>query len=146
MRYFLAFSYNRHDSARSIADEKRFLLVLEAERFFGEKKKRCSKAEMEGQTHILGRAFDVVSLNHHLSHAAMVHAFPGGTDVMIDACDGGGDFGHTHFTYRQPSADFNTSLHPRGAPILSKLDVTRTFPQSRSALGVRVCHDGALLP
>jgi len=142
MRYFLAFSYNMHDSSVSIADEKRVLLVLEAERFFGEKKKRCDKAEMEtlievalqhcrigigdiegvactsylnehlpeslrdvewvaeGQTNILGRAFDVVILNHHLSHAAMVHAFPGDSDVVIDACDGGGDFGHTHFTYR----------------------------------------------
>src|SRR6266540_4155925 len=47
VRYFLAFSYNMHDSSVSIADEKRVLLVLEAERFFGEKKKRCSKAEME---------------------------------------------------------------------------------------------------
>ena len=142
MRYFLAFSYNMHDSSVSIADEKRVLLVLEAERFFGEKKKRCSKAEMEtlievalrhvrisiqdvegvactsylnehlpehlrdvewlaeGQCTIQGRTFDVLILNHHLSHAAMVHAFPGDQDVVIDACDGGGDFGHTHFTYR----------------------------------------------
>lgn len=142
MRYFLAFSYNMHDSSVSIADEQRVLLVLEAERFFGEKKKRCSKAEMEtlidvalrhcgigiadvegvsctsylnehlpenlrdveftaeGQVTIAGRSFDVLILNHHLSHAAMAHAFPGETDVVIDACDGGGDFGHTHFTYR----------------------------------------------
>ena len=47
MRYFLAFSYNLHDSSVSIADEKRVLLVLEAERYFGEKKKRCHRAEME---------------------------------------------------------------------------------------------------
>jgi carbamoyltransferase len=146
MRYFLAFSYNMHDSSVSIADEKRVLLVLEAERFFGEKKKRCDKREMEtlidvalkhcgigikdvegvactaylnehlpenerdvewlaeAQVEIAGRRFDVPVLNHHLAHAAMVHAFPathpGGDDVVIDVCDGGGDFGHTHFTYR----------------------------------------------
>ena len=47
MRYFLAFSYNMHDSSVSIADEQRVFLVLEAERFFGEKKKRCTEAEME---------------------------------------------------------------------------------------------------
>ena len=131
-----------HDSSVSIADERRVLLVLEAERYFGDKKKRCNKSEMEtlidvalrhckisiadiegvactsylnehlpetlrdvewlaeGNTTILGRAFDVLILNHHLSHAAMVHAFGGDDDVVIDACDGGGDFGHTHFTYR----------------------------------------------
>lgn len=131
-----------HDSSVSIADEKRVLLVLEAERLFGEKKKRCTKSEMEtlidvalkhcgigivdisgvactsylnehlpeeqrdvewlaeGKTTIAGRSFDVLILNHHLSHAAMAHAFPGDEDVVIDACDGGGDFGHTHFTYR----------------------------------------------
>lgn len=146
MRYFLAFSYNMHDSSVSIADEKRVLLVLEAERFFGEKKKRCDKREMdqlidvalrhcgitiqdvegvactaylnehlpeherdvewlaEGHVEIQGRKYDVPVLNHHLAHAAMVHAFPrrhpGGDDVVIDVCDGGGDFGHTHFTYR----------------------------------------------
>jgi carbamoyltransferase len=142
MRYFLAFSYNMHDSSVSIADETRVLLVLEAERLFGEKKKRCDKKEMEtliatalrhcgigigdiegvactaylnehlpehqrdvewlaeGRTEIAGRAFDVLILNHHLSHAAMVHAFPGRGDVVMDVCDGGGDFGHTHFTYR----------------------------------------------
>jgi predicted NodU family carbamoyl transferase len=49
---------------------------------------------------IAGRAFDALVLNHHLAHAAMVHAFAGDSDVVIDACDGGGDFGHTHFTYR----------------------------------------------
>lgn len=146
MRHFLAFSYNMHDSSVSIADEKRVLLVLEAERFFGEKKKRCDRAEMEtlisvalkhcgigiedvegvactaylnehlpeherdvewlaeGHVEILGRKYTVPVLNHHLAHAAMVHAFPsehpGGNDVVIDVCDGGGDFGHTHFTYR----------------------------------------------
>jgi hypothetical protein len=41
-----------HDSSVSIADEKRVLLVLEAERFFGEKKKRCNKAEMETLTEV----------------------------------------------------------------------------------------------
>jgi carbamoyltransferase len=146
MRYFLAFSYNMHDSSVSIADENRVLLVLEAERFFGEKKKRCDKREMdvligvaldhcgiaiqdvegvactaylndhlpederdvewlaESQVEIQGRKYEVPVLNHHLAHAAMVHAFPrrhpGGDDVVIDVCDGGGDFGHTHFTYR----------------------------------------------
>lgn len=146
MRYFLAFSYNMHDSSVSIADEERVLLVLEAERLFGEKKKRCDKREMEtlidvalrhcgiriadvegvactaylnehlpeskrdvewlaeAEVEIAGKKFDVPVLNHHLAHAAMVHAFPGnhpgGDDVVIDVCDGGGDFGHTHFTYR----------------------------------------------
>jgi carbamoyltransferase len=47
MKYFLAFSYNMHDSSVSIADESRVQLVLEAERYFGDKKKRCSHAEME---------------------------------------------------------------------------------------------------
>lgn len=147
MRYFLAFSYNMHDSSVSIADEERVLLVLEAERYFGVKKKRCDHGEMEtliavalehcgisiedvegaactaylnehlpeaerdvewlaqGQVEIQGRKFEVPVLNHHLAHAAMVHAFPshhsGGDDVVIDVCDGGGDFGHTHFTYRR---------------------------------------------
>lgn len=145
MRYFLAFSYNMHDSSVSVADEERVLLVLEAERYFGQKKKRCDRSEMEtligvalrhcgisigdvdgvactaylnehlpeherdvewlaeSQIEIQGRKFDVPVLNHHLAHAAMVHAFPshsGDDDVVIDVCDGGGDFGHTHFTYR----------------------------------------------
>ena len=142
MRYFLAFSYNVHDSSVSLADERRVRLVLEAERFFGEKKKRTSFDEMEKliaaalahagigigdvegvsatayqnehlpeprrderwvsrcPSRVLGRPFDVLVLNHHLSHAAMVHAFPEATDVVIDVCDGGGDFGDTHFTYR----------------------------------------------
>ncbi len=151
MRYFLAFSYNMHDSSVSIADENRVLLVLEAERFYGEKKKRCDKREMEtlidvalrhcnisikdvegvactaylnehlpenqrdvewlieGQVEIAGRKFDVPVLNHHLAHAAMAHAFVGqarqgapfrADDIAIDVCDGGGDFGHTHFVYR----------------------------------------------
>ncbi|WP_428267412.1 carbamoyltransferase C-terminal domain-containing protein [Haliangium sp.] len=47
MKHFLAFSYNMHDSSVSIADERRVRLVLEAERYFGDKKKRCSHAEME---------------------------------------------------------------------------------------------------
>lgn len=142
MRHFLAFAYNMHDSSVSIADETRVLLVLEAERLFAKKKKRCTKAEMEtlieaalkhceisiddidgvactsylnehlpedlrsvewlaeGQVRLAGRGFNVLIVNHHLSHAAMVHAFSGHGDVVIDACDGGGDFGHTHFTYR----------------------------------------------
>jgi carbamoyltransferase len=146
MRHFLAFSYNMHDSSVSIADENRVLLVLEAERYFGEKKKRCDKREMDqligvalahcgitiqdvegvactaylndhlreserdvewiidGHVEIQGKKFEAPVLNHHLAHAAMVHAFPrqhpGGNDVVIDVCDGGGDFGHTHFTYR----------------------------------------------
>jgi carbamoyltransferase len=125
----------------SIADEGRVLLVLEAERYFGEKKKRCDHAEMEeligvalrftgveiddveavactayenehlpaelrdtrwlaeGSVEIAGKRFDALILNHHLAHAAMVHAFPA-DDVVIDVCDGGGDFGDTHFTYR----------------------------------------------
>jgi len=141
MRYFLAFSYNVHDSSVSIADEERVLLVLEAERYFGEKKKRCDRAEMEtliaealrylgigiehveavactayknehlperlrdtrwverGEIEVAGRTFETLVLNHHLSHAAIVHAFPAG-DAVIDVCDGGGDFGDTHFTYR----------------------------------------------
>jgi carbamoyltransferase len=47
MKHFLAFSYNMHDSSVSIANEQRVLLVLEAERYFGEKKKRCTRSEME---------------------------------------------------------------------------------------------------
>jgi len=47
MKYFLAFSYNMHDSSVSIADESRVQLVLEAERYFGDKKKRCNKRAME---------------------------------------------------------------------------------------------------
>jgi carbamoyltransferase len=142
VRYFLAFSYNLHDSSVSIADEQRVLLVLEAERYFGEKKKGCDRAEMEQLTaaalaycgigigaidavactayrnehlpeklrdvkwlaehpvEIAGRSFDALVLNHHLAHAAMVHAFPAAGDVVIDVCDGGGDFGDTHCIYR----------------------------------------------
>jgi carbamoyltransferase len=142
LQYFLSFSYNLHDSSVSIADERRVLLVLEAERFFGEKKKACTHAEMEqlvkvaldqcgigidavtsvactayrnehlpeklrdvrwlDETRIQlgGRSFDTLIVNHHLSHAAMVHAFPQATDTVIDVCDGGGDFGDTHFVYR----------------------------------------------
>jgi carbamoyltransferase len=142
VRYFLAFSYNVHDSSVSIADEKRVLLVLEAERYFGDKKKGCNRAEMEllvaaalehcgirigdvesvactayknehlpealrnvkwlaEQTIDLGgRKFDALVLNHHLAHAAIVHAFAPEGDVAIDVCDGGGDFGDTHTIYR----------------------------------------------
>ena len=142
MRYFLAFSYNVHDSSVSIADETRVLAVLEAERYFGEKKKRCTHAEMEtlvavalefcgitssdvsavactayqnehvpealrnlewlAETRIelAGKSFDALVVNHHLAHAAIVHAFPEATDVVIDVCDGGGDRGDTHATYR----------------------------------------------
>jgi carbamoyltransferase len=39
----------------------------------------------------------------------------------------------------------NTSLNPRGAPILSKLEATRRFADALQGLGVRACHDGALL-
>jgi carbamoyltransferase len=142
VRYFLAFSYNVHDSSVAIANEERVLLVLEAERYFGEKKKRCDHTEMEQliavalahcgigiaavagvactayknehlpqrlrnvdwlaehSVEVAGRSFDALILNHHLAHAAMVHAFPEADDVVIDVCDGGGDFGHTHFVYR----------------------------------------------
>jgi carbamoyltransferase len=142
MRYFLAFSYNVHDSSVSIANERRVLLVLEAERFFGEKKKRCDRAEMEtliavalahcrisiddvdgvactayqnehlpeslrnvkwvaeAPLTVAGAHFDALVLNHHLAHAAIVHAFPEATDVVIDVCDGGGDFGDAHRVYR----------------------------------------------
>jgi carbamoyltransferase len=142
MRYFLSFAYNVHDSSVSIADERRVLLVLEAERFFGVKKKRTNFAEMEQligvalehvgasiadvegvsvtayqnehlpearrderwvsecPVRVLGRPYDALVVNHHLSHAAMVHAFPDAKDAVIDVCDGGGDFGDTHFVYR----------------------------------------------
>jgi carbamoyltransferase len=142
VRYFLAFSYNVHDSSVSIADEERVLLVLEAERYFGEKKKGCNHAEMEKLVGVAlshcgigiddieavactayknehlperlrnvkftaeqtidvgGRSFDALVLNHHLAHAAIVHAFSPAGDVAIDVCDGGGDFGDTHTIYR----------------------------------------------
>jgi carbamoyltransferase len=142
MPYTLSFAYNVHDSSVSVADEERIQLVLEAERHFGEKKKRCNHAEMEEliavalryvgakieqvesvattayqnehlpdsrrderwvsecQVRVLGRSYEALVVNHHLSHAAMVHAFPDAEDVVIDVCDGGGDFGSTHFTYR----------------------------------------------
>jgi carbamoyltransferase len=145
LRHFLAFSYNVHDSSVSIANEERALLVLEAERFFGIKKKRCTRTEMEAlvaaalaftgigiddiagvactayrnehlpeplrnvkwlteaRVTLAGRAFETLVLNHHLAHAAMVHAFPQAGDVVIDVCDGGGDFGDTHATYRATS-------------------------------------------
>ncbi|MGQ4807272.1 Decarbamoylnovobiocin carbamoyltransferase [Candidatus Entotheonellaceae bacterium PAL068K] len=141
MKYYLAFSYNVHDSSVSIADEERVLLVLEAERYYGVKKKGCDHAEMEEliaealrycgisiahidgvactayknahlpvddrdcdwsterRVEILGRSFETQVINHHLAHAAMVYAFPGGEEVAIDVCDGGGDFGDTHRIY-----------------------------------------------
>jgi carbamoyltransferase len=40
----------------------------------------------------------------------------------------------------------NTSLNPRGAPILSKLEATRAFAASVGGLGVRVFHAGGLEP
>lgn len=142
MRYFLAFSYNVHDSSVSIADEERALAVIEAERFYGEKKKRCTRAEMETlvrvaldfcgitasdleavactayqnehlpeglrnvgwlettQVDLAGRSFEALVVNHHLAHAAMVHAFPEAHDTVLDVCDGGGDRGDTHAVYR----------------------------------------------
>ena len=142
MRHFLAFAYNVHDSSVSIADERRVRLVLEAERYFGEKKKACTQPEMEEliaaalahagvdiasvervactayqnqhlparlrdvkwlaehEVRIQGRSFNALVLNHHLAHAAMVHAFPDARDTVIDVCDGGGDFGATHAIYR----------------------------------------------
>ena len=45
MRYFLAFAYNVHDSSVSVADEERVLLVLEAERYFGDSACVCSTKE-----------------------------------------------------------------------------------------------------
>ncbi|HEY8944317.1 MAG TPA: carbamoyltransferase C-terminal domain-containing protein, partial [Polyangiaceae bacterium] len=48
---------------------------------------------------ILGKAFEAIAINHHLAHAAIVHAFDV-DDFVIDVCDGGGDFGDAHFTYR----------------------------------------------
>lgn len=144
MRYFLAFAYNMHDSSVSIADEERVLLVLEAERVFREKKKRCDRNEMEllirtalnycgisivdidgvactaylndhlrekernvewlgeADIEIVGRRYRSLVLNHHLAHAAMIHAFGGASkgDAVIDVCDGGGDFGRSHSIYR----------------------------------------------
>ena len=142
MRHFLSFAYNVHDSSVSVADEERVLLVLEAERFFGEKKKACTRAEMDQliyaalahcgieigsvagvacaayknehvpeslrhlkwlaqhELEIQGKRFDALVMNHHLAHAAIVHAFPDARDVAIDVCDGGGDFGDTHGIYR----------------------------------------------
>jgi carbamoyltransferase len=170
MRYFLAFSYNVHDSSVSVADEQRVLLVLEAERVFGEKKKRCDHAEMEQliaialehvgitiadvegvactayknehlpeeardvswtsecRVEVQGRKFQALVLNHHLAHAAMVHAFPEATDTVIDVCDGGGDFGDCHFVYRcrnheielLPSREIHKSFSSRCYDIVSR--------------------------
>src|SRR5262249_17519396 len=47
-----------------------------------------------------GRSFDALVLNHHLAHAAMIHAFPEAPDAVLDVCDGGGDFDVAHCTYR----------------------------------------------
>jgi carbamoyltransferase len=38
----------------------------------------------------------------------------------------------------------NTSLNPRGAPILSKVEATRGFAASMRGLGVRVFNGGRL--
>ncbi|HEX6275975.1 MAG TPA: carbamoyltransferase C-terminal domain-containing protein [Polyangiaceae bacterium] len=142
MRHFLAFAYNVHDSSVSLADERRVLLVLEAERYFGVKKKRTNFDEMETlirvaldhagvgiedvegvsvtayqnehlpearrderwvsrcPIRVLDKPFDALVVNHHLAHAGMVHAFPDAEDVVMDICDGGGDFGAAHFVYR----------------------------------------------
>lgn len=142
MRYFLSFAYNVHDSSVSLADERRVLCVLEAERFFGVKKKRTNLGEMEQligvaldhagasigdvesvsvtayqnehlpearrderfvsecPVRVLGRSYDALVVNHHLAHAAMIHAYPDASNAVIDVCDGGGDFGDTHFVYR----------------------------------------------
>lgn len=142
MPHYLAFSYNFHDSSVAIADSERVLLVLEAERYFGEKKKRCDRAEMETlvaaalshcrlsidqiegvactgycnehlpedrrdlkwlneqRVELGGRGFEALVVNHHLAHAAIVHAFDNPGEVAIDVCDGGGDFGDCHFIYR----------------------------------------------
>ena len=40
----------------------------------------------------------------------------------------------------------NTSLNPRGVPILSKVDATRAFAREHQGLGVRVFHGGRLEP
>lgn len=47
MMLTLAVAFNRHDSSVAVADQRRVLLVLEAERYFQEKKKRCSRMEMD---------------------------------------------------------------------------------------------------
>jgi carbamoyltransferase len=40
----------------------------------------------------------------------------------------------------------NTSLNPRGAPILSKVDATRAFAASMRGLGIRVFNAGSFAP
>lgn len=47
MNLTLAVAFNHHDSSVTLADERRVLCVLEAERYFRVKKKTCSRAEME---------------------------------------------------------------------------------------------------
>ncbi len=46
-KVFCAISFNLHDSSVSFAIDEKVVLVLEAERIFREKKKVCSKKEME---------------------------------------------------------------------------------------------------
>ncbi|MCC7004954.1 hypothetical protein IT397_03500 [Candidatus Nomurabacteria bacterium] len=46
-RLYCAFAFNVHDSSVSFAIENKVILVLEAERIFKQKKKRCDLAEME---------------------------------------------------------------------------------------------------
>jgi len=46
-RLYCAFAYNVHDSSVSFAIDNKVVLVLEAERIFNQKRKRCGKEEME---------------------------------------------------------------------------------------------------
>lgn len=46
-RLYCAFAYNVHDSSVSFAIDNKVVLVLEAERVFKQKRKKCSKEEME---------------------------------------------------------------------------------------------------
>lgn len=46
-RLYCAFAFNIHDSSVSFAIENKVILVLEAERIFKQKKKRCDLVEME---------------------------------------------------------------------------------------------------
>ena len=43
----VSFSFNAHDSSVSISTENRVLLVMEAERYFRIKRKKCTAKEME---------------------------------------------------------------------------------------------------
>ena len=67
-----------------------------------ERARDCAWVERQ-QIQLLGRTFEARVVNHHLAHAAIVHAFPDVDDVAIDVCDGGGDFGDTHKIYRYES-------------------------------------------